>query len=43
MAEIGKPIRETERPAPVRLPVPEREPAPRQPARPDRAPEPAKT
>jgi len=28
MGDIGKPIRETERPAPVRTPVPEREPAP---------------
>jgi hypothetical protein len=40
MGDIGKPIRETERPAPVRVPVPEREPAPQQPQRP---PEPAKT
>jgi hypothetical protein len=30
MGDIGKPLRETERPAPVRVPVPEpaREPAP---------------
>ncbi len=39
MGDIGKPIRETERPAPVRTPVPEpkREPAP-----PQREPEPVK-
>ena len=37
MADIGKPIRETERPAPVPLPVPERAPvAP--PAQPKREP-----
>ncbi|MDX6682708.1 MAG: hypothetical protein QOG94_2747 [Solirubrobacteraceae bacterium] len=40
MADIGKPVRETERPAPVPLPVPEREPLP---APPQRTPEPVKT
>jgi len=35
MGDIGKPIRETERPAPVRVPEPEREPPP-----PPREPEP---
>lgn len=41
MGDIGKPVRETERPAPVRLPVPEpeREPA-HEPAPPEREPEP---
>lgn len=39
MGDIGKPIRETERPAPVRIPLPEREPAPpRTPAQPPREP-----
>ena len=28
MADIGKPVRETERPAPVRTPLPDREPVP---------------
>ncbi|HEV7805656.1 MAG TPA: hypothetical protein VGO80_07560 [Solirubrobacteraceae bacterium] len=40
MADIGKPIRETERPAPVPLPAPERDPAP---APPRRTTEPVKT
>jgi hypothetical protein len=42
MGDIGKPIRETERPAPVRVPEPEREPPPppREPPPPPREPEP---
>jgi hypothetical protein len=41
MGDIGKPIRETERPAPVRIPAPEREPEPEHaPARPPREPDP---
>ena len=40
MGDIGKPIRETERPAPVRVPVPEREP--RRAPPPVREPEPVK-
>ena len=39
MGDIGKPIRETERPAPVRTPVPEREPQ-RETPPPPRVPEP---
>ena len=39
MADIGKPIRETDRPAPVRVPAPEPEPA-REPPPPPREPEP---
>jgi hypothetical protein len=39
MADIGKPIRETERPAPVPLPVPERAPVT---PPPQRKPEPVK-
>jgi hypothetical protein len=31
MGDIGKPIRETERPAPVPAPAPRREPAPPEP------------
>ncbi len=34
MGDIGKPLRETERPAPVRIPVPEPD-SPPAPARPD--------
>ncbi len=33
MGDIGKPIRETERPAPVPAPAPPREPAPVEPER----------
>ena len=41
MGDIGKPIRETERPAPVRTPEPEPEPEPqREPPPPQREPEP---
>jgi hypothetical protein len=36
MGDIGKPLRETERPAPVRVPV--TDPTPPAPARPDVAP-----
>ncbi len=39
MGDIGKPIRETERPAPVRAPEPEPEPI-REPPPPEREPEP---
>ncbi|HVL30681.1 MAG TPA: hypothetical protein VM299_00465 [Solirubrobacteraceae bacterium] len=44
MGDIGKPLRETDRPAPVRVPVPEprREPAP-EPARTPPEREPART
>lgn len=44
MGDIGKPLRETERPAPVRLPLPQprREPAP-EPARTPPEREPART
>jgi len=37
MGDIGKPIRETERPAPVRIPMPEPEPEPQREAEPVRA------
>jgi hypothetical protein len=42
MGDIGKPIRETERPAPVRRPAPEPQPEPQRepPAPPQREPEP---
>ncbi len=42
MGDIGKPIRETDRPGPVRAPEPEPEPPPppREPAPPPREPEP---
>ncbi len=42
MADIGKPIRETDRPAPVRVPEPEPEPA-REPPPPPREPEPVES
>ena len=42
MGDIGKPIRETDRPAPVRTPAPEPEPE-REPPPPDREPEPVET
>jgi len=41
MGDIGKPIRETERPEPIRTPMPEPEPQ-RTPAKPPRQPEPVK-